>query len=136
MAITEYTGKPTPAPLPPKLTLTGKSTSFTLSLVEAPTMSYFWGMMRSREIAQVTHDELLSSGFDGWWNPVEKLIGCIEWGRGETTFIAKTLPWDGAMGGQWGDDPAPFYSTQTTRIKKGQGSSLPNYKPYGGAEGP
>ena len=30
----------------------------------------------------------------------ERLIGCVEWGLGKVTFIAQTLPWDGAMGGR------------------------------------
>ena len=56
--------------------------------------------MRSQTIHQVTHEDLRASGFDGWWNPVEKLIGCVEWGQAKVTFIAQTLPWDGAMGGR------------------------------------
>ena len=57
-------------------------------------------MMRSQAIDQVTYEDLLVSGFDGCWNPVEKPIGCVEWGLGKVTFIAQTLPWDGAMGGR------------------------------------
>ena len=63
-------------------------------------MKFSWGMMRSESLHQVTHVDLQTSGFGGWWNPVEKLIGCIEWGKGKSTFIAQTLPWDGAAGGR------------------------------------
>ena len=80
------------------------------------------GMMRSQVIARVTHEELLGSAFDGWWNPVEKLIGCVEWGPGKVTFIAQTLPWDGAMGGRLDTS----YATRTPKIRNGLGISLAN----------
>ena len=91
---------PLPMANPPNVTQTGKDTDFTLSPMEAQTMRFFGGMMRSDSIHLVTHDDLQTSGFDGWWNPVEKLIGCIEWDDGRSTFIAHTLPWDGAAGGR------------------------------------
>ena len=84
----------------PKITLTGDNTDFILSPTEAQTMIFGGGMMRSQAIDQVTHEDLQVSGFDGWWNPVEELIGCVEWSLGKVTFIAQTLPWDGAMGGR------------------------------------
>ena len=84
---------------PPKVTLTGKDTDFTLSPMEAQTMKFFGGMMRSESIHQVTHEDLQTSGFDGWWNLVEKLIGCIEWGKGKSTFIAHANPPMGRDGG-------------------------------------
>ena len=92
--------KPPPPSNPPKVTLTGKDTDFTLSPMEAQTMKFFGGMMTSGSIHQLTHEDLQTSGFDGWWNSVEKLIGCIESGDGRSTFIAQILPWDGAAGGR------------------------------------
>ena len=49
----------------PTLTLSG-NTDFTLAPLEAQTMSYHGGMMRSRSIAQVTSDDLSTVGFVGW----------------------------------------------------------------------
>ena len=57
------------------------------------------GMVRSPNIAQVTAEALNNEGFEGWWNPVEKMLGQIDFGGGRYVFIAHTLPWDGAPGG-------------------------------------
>ena len=85
----------------PKLCLTGKEAPFTLSPLEAQTMIRLGGMMRSINVGGVSTSLLEDKGFDGWWNPVESLIGCIDWGGGHMTFIAKTQQWDGAKGGRF-----------------------------------
>ena len=48
----------------------------------------------------LTHPILNNEGFEGWWNPVEKVLGQIDFGGGRCVFIAHTLPWDGAPGGR------------------------------------
>ena len=63
-------------------------------------MNYMVGMVRSPNIAQVTPDILNNEGFEGWWNPVEKMLGQIDFGEGRHVLIAHSLPWDGAPGGR------------------------------------
>ena len=47
--------------------------------------------MRSKEITLVQCDALHERGFDGWWNAIEKLLGCNEWGDGHAAFIIHML---------------------------------------------
>jgi len=89
----------TPGPNIPKLCLSGKEAPFTISPLEAQTMTKLGGMMRSINVVSVSNQLLDENGFDGWWNQVENLIGCIDCGGGDITFIAKTQPWDGAKDG-------------------------------------
>ena len=63
-------------------------------------MNYMVGMVRSPNIAQVTPEALNNEGFEGGWNPVERMLGRIDFGGGRCVFIAHTLPWDGAPGGR------------------------------------
>ena len=83
--------------LSPTLTLFN-ITDFTLAPLKAQTMAYLNGMMRNPYIGEVSSDALHDGGFDGWWNPVEKLLGTLEWRDGNTTFLCQTSPWDGAPG--------------------------------------
>ena len=62
-------------PLYPLLSLSGE-TDFTMGSLEAFNMPYMDGMMRNRSIGLVNREVLCEGGFDGWWSPVEKLIGC------------------------------------------------------------
>ena len=43
--------------------------------------------------------DIKSHGFEGWWSPVERLVGIIEFNH-KTFFLAQSLPWDGAAGGR------------------------------------
>ena len=86
-------------PLYPLLSPSGE-TDFTMGSLEAFNMQYMEGMMRNRSIGLVNREVLCEGGFDGWWSPVEKLIGCINYPNGTRAVIAQTLPWDGAVGGR------------------------------------
>ena len=85
-----------PLPFWPSLSLTGDS-DFTLGSSESQHMNYMVGMVRSPNIAQVTPKVLNNEGFEGWWNPVKKISGQIDFGGGRCVLIAHT---HGALGGR------------------------------------
>ena len=58
-------------------------------------------MMRSPLNAQVSKKALSDYGFQRWWNPVHKLLGCLEFVANKIVQIAQNLPWDGACGGRF-----------------------------------
>ena len=66
-----------PLPFWLSLSLTGDS-DFTLGSSESQNMNYMVGMVRSPNIALVTPDVLNNEGFEGWWLPVEKMLGQID----------------------------------------------------------
>ena len=47
-----------------------------------------------------SRDSLCDRGFPGWWSPVKKMSGCVDYPDGTNAFIAQTPPWDGAVGGR------------------------------------
>ena len=57
-------------------------------------------MVRSPEIKNLTRDQLRQEGHDKFWAPVERLIGCVEWGINEKLFLLHTTAWDGAIEGR------------------------------------
>ena len=57
-----------------------------------PNRKYFFG--------RTTRATVTCEGFEGWWNPVEKMLGQIDFGEGRHVLIAHSLPWDGAPGGR------------------------------------
>ena len=99
-------------PCYPILSLSGE-TEFTMGSLEAFNMQYMEGMMRNRKIGLVDREALCEGGFDGWWSPVDKLIGCIDYPNGTRAFIAQNLPWDGAVGGEL----TRFFGIRTTVTK-------------------
>ena len=38
-------------------------------------------------------------GFQGWWNPVDRMLGCLEFDS-QNVILANTVPWDGSVGGR------------------------------------
>ena len=96
----EGAGIPSLNPVPPpSITLVGE-TDFTLAPEDAASMTFLQGMMRSPLISNVTPKSLNDFGFQGWWNPVHKLIGCLEFPCGKVVMFIQNSPWDGACGGR------------------------------------
>ena len=91
-------------------------------------MQYMEGMMRNRSIGLVNREVLCEGGFDGWWSPVEKLIGGINYPTGTRAFIAQTLPWDGAVGGRV-DTILRYTDHRNKRIVKDFLSTTPTLQP-------
>ena len=91
-------------------------------------MQYMTGMMRNRSIGLVNREALCEGGFDGWWSPVEKLIGCINYPDGSRAFIAQTLPWDGAVGGRV-DTILRYTDHRNKRIVRDFLSTTPTLQP-------
>ena len=81
---------------PPTLCLSGK-THFTWSPLEAATKVFLGGMVRSPEIKNLTRDRLHEEGFDKFWAPVKRLVGCVKWAK---NFLLHTTAWDGATEGR------------------------------------
>ena len=76
-------------------------------------MNYMVGMVRSPNIALVTPQVLNNEGFEGWWNPVEKMLEQIDFSRSRRVLIAHTLPWDGAQE----SGPTLSFATRIGRTK-------------------
>ena len=114
-------------PLYPLLSLSGE-TDFTMGSLEAFNMPYMDGMMRNRSIGLVNREVLCEGGFDGWWSPVEKLIGCINYPNGTRAFIAQTLPWGGAVGGRV-DTILKYVDHRNKRIVQDFLSTTPTLQP-------
>ena len=53
----------------------------------------------SNAIAGVSHDALNDPRFDGWWDPVDKLLGLFAFG-GARVLITTPVPWDGSPNGR------------------------------------
>ena len=91
-------------------------------------MQYMDGMMRCRDIGVVSQDVWCASGFDGWWSPIEKMVGCIDYPNGTKAFIAQTLPWDGAVGGRV-DTILKYIDHRNKRLVKDFLSTTPTLQP-------
>mmetsp|Transcript_53028 Transcript_53028/g.94640 ORF Transcript_53028/g.94640 Transcript_53028/m.94640 type:complete len:338 (-) Transcript_53028:80-1093(-) len=85
---------------PPKFFLTGR-TDFTFAPIEAATKVFMDGMLRSPTTKDVTRQSLKEEGFEKYWAPVERLLGCLEWGE-DKLFLLNSTPWDGACEGRLG----------------------------------
>ena len=80
------------------VTLTG-AMDFTLAPDTLRTMSIVSKMCRAVNIAEVTPNRVEGEGFQGWWNPVDRMLGCLEF-AGQSVVLANTVPWDGSVGGR------------------------------------
>ena len=76
-------------------------TDFTLSPFVAQTMLCRQNLMGHPWIAHVSLLALSQQGFDGWWNPMEKLLGCMHLGSHNVLLVHSTA-WDGAPDGRLG----------------------------------
>ena len=56
-------------------------------------------MMRSQHIGSVSKNVIEEEGFEGWWSPVERVLGCLQWDTHDI-FLVNTIPWDWAPGGR------------------------------------
>ena len=48
----------------------------------------------------MTADDFSEVGFEPYWRPVDKLIGCLSWGEGEQLLCVKSTAWDGVVEGR------------------------------------
>ena len=57
------------------------------------------GMAASQNIARVRVSDLHCEGFNGWWQPLDVLLGRFML-DGNVVSLATTSPWDGVLGGR------------------------------------
>ena len=84
----------------PALYLSGR-TDYTMGAYESQYMEFHGGFMHSKLIYTATLSSINSDGFDGWYNPVDRLLGCIVV-RGTSIMLFYSVQWDGSPGGKVG----------------------------------